>query len=66
MTTYSSRRPCDGIVPVMNVHHAERDEYNRLHEAACCLPVDPDLQVKMGCRRRGDPATAPRPASRPT
>ncbi|MGA2253929.1 MAG: tetratricopeptide repeat protein, partial [Thermoguttaceae bacterium] len=34
---------------------------NRLHEDACMLRVDPDLQVKIECHRHGDAAAAPRP-----
>ena len=33
----------------------------RLHEAACALRVDPDLQVKIECHRHGDASAPPRP-----
>ncbi|MGO9111411.1 MAG: MG2 domain-containing protein [Thermoguttaceae bacterium] len=48
-------------------HHAEGadmvpgGECNRLHEAACALRVDPDLQVKIECHRHGSPVAAPLP-----
>ena len=35
--------------------------HERLHEAACWLGVDADLQVKIECHRHGDATAAPRP-----